>query len=326
MRHRHVLAFMLGKMLPAVVAAAVRCPDAWALAQTYVDALEARLAGPAVHRDLTADDDGLTITAVLALLRSAAPALQYLRALRPADLRTEYVYTLVQILRLLNLLAPSLRAYLINEGEDGHTAGDIIGAAELISAFTGCAGAYLYELLENDNDRAAQLAAGGIATAPGSSTTTQRPALTIDPARLFEGVRSSRASNPDDRDARLVSDFTAHIVREIGNGWVTVLNDSGNGPTTLLTVKGPARPPASNSNTNTQNPAAGTPVPRWDPRTLVTQLLEQTGRWNAVFGGGGSGGYGEMTVGGVGGLGLGRARAGAWEDRWVGDDGFDAWF
>ena len=45
MRHRHVLAFMLGKMLPAVVAAAVRCPDAWALAQTYVDALEARLAG-----------------------------------------------------------------------------------------------------------------------------------------------------------------------------------------------------------------------------------------------------------------------------------------
>ena len=198
-----------------------------------------------------------------------------------------------------------------------------MGAAELISGFTRCAGAYLYELLENDNDRALQLAAGGIATAPGGSTTPQRPALTIDPARLFEGVQSSRPSNPDDRDARLVSDFTAHIVREIGNGWVTVLNDSGNGPTTLLTVKGPARPPASNSNTNTQNPAAGTLVPRWDPRTLVTQLLEQTGRWDAVFGGGG---YGEMAVSGVGGLGLGRARAGAWEDRWVGDDGFDAWF
>ena len=330
MRHRHVLAFMLGKMLPAVVAAAVRCPDAWALAQTYVDALEARLAGPAVHRDLTADDDGLGATAVLALLRSAAPALEFLRALRPADLRTEYVYTLAQILRLLNLLAPSLRAYLINEGADGHAAGDVMRAVELVSGFTRCAGAYLYELLENDHDRAVQRTGGVIATAEGGNTTPQRAALTIDAARLFEGVRLSQQQptpNPDDRDARLVSDFTAHMVREIGNGWVTV---AINGPATLLlTVKGPARPPAaSNPNTTSTQAApasalAGTPVPRWDPRSLAAQLLEQIGRWNAVFGGGGGGGYEETAVSGVAGLGR---RAGTWEDRWGGDDGLDTWF
>lgn len=306
MRHPHVFAFMLGKMLPALVETAVRRPEGgWALAETYVGALERWMGSSAVHREL---GDEVLEAGVPTLLRSAAAGLHHLRGLARDDLRTEHVYTLVQLLKLLNLLAPSIGAFLINQ--DGGSLGvveEITAVIDLISGFTQRAGAYLCALMKG-REKATRQVAGGSTTTTAGTTSPQIPPLIIDPARLFEGVFASPtppSQRPhDDRDAKLVADFVAYMVREIGTAWVTV--PVQNGASTMLTVKGPARP------SSTQ--AGGTLIPSWDPGTLVELLLEQVREWNFAFGG-------------AAGTETERGGGRTWEDRWLDEHGaLNGWF
>ena len=309
MLHPHVFLFMLGKMLPAIVQTAVRKAEGWTLAETYVGAFENWMGRSAVHREL--GDEAMD--GVLTLLKSAAASLRHLQTLEREDLRTEHVYTLIQSLKLLNLLAPSLRAFLINDDGASQTADAIIEVIDPITGFTQRAEAYLYTLVEY-REKAARKVAGGSKSLRGASP--QIPPLTIDPARIFDGVplrpSQQHQSQPDGRDEKLVGDFVTHMVREIDNAWVTVQSGAG----VILTVKGPARPPASS--TQPSGPG-GTPVPSWDPGTLIEQLLEQARAWNYAFG---DGETQSITANGGGGGG-----GGGWEGRWLdGNNGLIGWF
>ncbi len=313
MRHPHVLAFMLGRMLPAVVATAARRADGWALMETYVGALERWVVGndpggdddpgPAVHREICDDTMGRSVPA---LLRSAEAGVRHLRGLAAAgDLCPEHLHTLAQLLRLLNLLAPSVRAYLANcdngnysgdgSGSNGNnwtsqSAEDISRIANSLADFTRVVASYTASLLD------------GPSWSPGrAASVIDAQPFTVNPARLFEGVRSSdprpdpdpvptlHHNNNNSSEQQQIDSFSAHMLREMGSSWVVTSVASGPATfTNVLTVRGPARgggtgPPLA---TQTSSSSGGIPIPSWDARELVGRLWEQARAWNQAFGDG----------------------------------------
>ncbi|RYP51277.1 hypothetical protein DL768_003374 [Monosporascus sp. mg162] len=293
MRHSHVFSFMLGKMFPAVLRTAARRPEGWVLMETYVGALEKWMAGPAVHKEIAEEN----MDNALALLKSADASMRHLKGLDISDLRPEHLYSLIHVLKLLNLLAPSLNAYLINE-PTSLEAGEITKTIDALTSFTGAAGSYISALLERPQPRAEAAATIG--------PREHQPSFTLDPARLFEGiVQSPSHHQPDSPDTELINNFSAYMVRDIGNTWAIVTSPSSNinsGPTmAALTVRGPARPSATQS-----GQGAGTLVPGWGRRTLAKQLREQAWRWNSTWAL--VDGAGEMAD-------MGSSGSGRWEER-----------
>ncbi|RYP58794.1 hypothetical protein DL770_010355 [Monosporascus sp. CRB-9-2] len=295
MRHPHVFSFMLGKMFPAIVRTAARRPEGWVLIETYVGALEKWMAGPAVHKEIAEEN----MDSVLALLKSADASVRHMKGLDITDLRPEHLYSLIHVLKLLNLLAPSLNAYLINE-PTSLEAGEITKTIDALTSFTGAAGSYISALLdERPQPRAEAAAAAG--------PREHQPSFTLAPARLFEGIVQSPSHHQqlDSPDTELINNFSAYMVRDIGDTWAIVSSPSFNtnsGPTmAALTVRGPARPSATQS-----GQGAGTLVPGWGAWTLAKQLREQAWRWNSTWAL--VDGAGEMAD-------MGSSGGGRWEER-----------
>ncbi|RYP09173.1 hypothetical protein DL764_001444 [Monosporascus ibericus] len=271
MRHSHVFSFMLGKMFPAIVRTAARRPEGWVLMETYVGALEKWMAGPAVHKEIAEEN----MENVLALLKSADASVRHLKGLDITDLHPEHLYSLIYVLKLLNLLAPSLDAYLINEPTSPE-AGEITKTIDVLTGFTGAAGSYISALLDERPQPRAEAAAA-------SGPREHQPSFTLNPTRLFEGILQSpshdqQLDSPDPEP----NDFSAYMVRDIGNTWAIITSPSSNvnsGPTmAALTVRGPARPSATQSGQGT-----GTLIPGWGAKTLAKQLREQARRWNSMW-------------------------------------------
>lgn len=331
MQHPHVFSFMLGKMLPAIIRTAVRKPEGWVLIETYVDAFEKWLAGPAVHKEV----DEENMDSALTLLKCIEAGVRHLQSLDITDLHTEHLYTLIQMFKLLNLLGPSLSAYVINN-PTSRNAESITQITSSLAEFSRAAGSYISDLLEG-NRRSSVMDVSG---------TQQQYPFTLDPARLFEGMplaiqerrrdpvldRSSSSSSSSEN----IDSFSAHMLREIGQGWITI--DNNNNGSATLTVKGPATrggPPPSTAST-TSVPATqsglGTPVPRWDAKTLVSRLREEVGAWGRAFGGRETGmglgmgirmnerGWPEQEQDWVRRRGGEKGRkGGTWESRWAGE-------
>ncbi|RYP14016.1 hypothetical protein DL765_006619 [Monosporascus sp. GIB2] len=295
MQHPHVFSFMLGKMFPAIVLTAARRPEGWVLMETYVGALERWMAGPAVHMEIAEENMGN----VLALLKSTDASVRHLKGLDITDLRPEHIYSLINVLKLLNLLAPSISAYLTND-PTSLTAAEITKTIDALTTFTGAAGSYVSGLLDGRPQPRAET------TAAAASPELQR-SFTLDPAQLFEGIIQwpSHNQQPDSPDTELINNFSAYMVRDIGNTWAIVTSPSPNinsGPSmAALTVRGPARPSATQS-----GQGAGTLVPGWDAVTLAKQLREQAQRWNSTWAL--VDGAGEMAD-------MGSSGGGRWEER-----------
>ncbi|KAI1412377.1 Mus7/MMS22 family-domain-containing protein [Hypoxylon sp. FL1857] len=246
MGNPYVFSFTLSQMFPAIIKTALQVPEGWVMLDTYVDALEALLGAPCIHRAFDKEDmDG-----VLVVLESSLAGIKHLQKLDTADLRSEHVYTLIQIIRLLNLLSPSIKAYLINE-PTSQVAMDIIDAVEAVTHFTREASKYLSDLLYKSNQGTA-LGTGQI--------------ITVDPSRLVQGLRTDLFLEPPEH----VSRFVNHMVRDIQDNWVS------DGST--ISVRGPSRV-QGNSSTQT---GQGTVVPRWNTRELVQILNGQFQEWNYV--------------------------------------------
>lgn len=298
MRHPHVFLFMLGTMLPAVIQTAVRKPEGWVLLETYVRVLESWMTGPAVHRELGEE----SMDSILTLLRSAEAGLRHLQGADACDLRPEHLYTLIQLFQLLNFLAPSLDAYLIND--TGSPSAEAINkTATSLASFARVAGSYASELL---------------------ARASSEP-FAVGPARLFAGLPppgdNHHGPNPvsGSDNGSIVNGFSAHMNREIDQSWVTVTANA-NSSSELITVKGPAAAPARGgqqgqlpSATQQQQAGLGTVVPRWDLRTLITQLHEQVTKWNYTF----SGGPEEVAETGEECDWERPRRRGAWESKWA---------
>ncbi|KAI1471640.1 Mus7/MMS22 family-domain-containing protein [Daldinia caldariorum] len=243
----HVYSFMLSKMLPAISKAALQVPTGWIILDTYVSAFEVLLAAPCICREMGRED----AKGFLVFLKITLAGIGQLQTLGAASLHEEHVYTLIRIIQLLNLLSPSLTAYLINEPAS-QEAIDITRVGEAFTNFTREAEKYLSNLLNN----------------LGHRTSSNIEALpTIDSNRLFQGLGGQRASLPLEPDEHITR-FANHMIRDINENWVS------NGST--ISIRGPSR---VQGQTSTQS-GQGTLVPRWDPRRLIQALNRELQEWN----------------------------------------------
>ncbi|KAI1495298.1 Mus7/MMS22 family-domain-containing protein [Biscogniauxia mediterranea] len=242
MGNKYVYSFMLGRMFPAVIRTVSQVPEGWLLLDTYVGAFRAQFMSACIHRDIGRD----SITELLALVEFIVAGIRHIETLEVFELLPEHLHVLAVMVSLLNLVSPSLAAYLINEPAT-QTADDIVRIIDTITRFTRAAGVYLSSMLDE---------------------VTFEHELTVDPNRLFEGIRGLGQDSSLNSDDEYVDRFTKHMVQDIRDNWVT--NGSN------LTVRGPSRPQGPSATQSGQ----GTPVLGWRPRELVRNLNEQVRAWN----------------------------------------------
>ncbi|KAI1780676.1 Mus7/MMS22 family-domain-containing protein [Hypoxylon cercidicola] len=239
MGNSHVLSFVLGRMFPAMIRTAVQTAAGSVLLDTYVSAFETLLTTQCVHRAIGRED----MEGLLVLLRYTLISIRELQVLDVFELRHEHIYAVVQIIRLFNLLSPSLTAYLINE-PTSQLAMEINDAMEAFTSFTRTAAAYLSRLLKES-----------------------RGTITLDPIHLFEGIGVYRTGSASENDEQ-VNRFVNHMVKDINNNWI--LDGS------TINIQGPSRGLGHSATQSGQ----GTAVPRWNARELVRTLQGQVQEWN----------------------------------------------
>ncbi|VBB83781.1 Putative Protein similar to C6B12.02c of Schizosaccharomyces pombe [Podospora comata] len=117
----HVRSFMLEFMLPAVVQAACQEGNSWVLLEVYVTALGGILLpeGPGCARELTGDED---IAHAITLLGSLVKIVKSLSSQTRLDQR----HVLAVLLRLANMLKPSLVCYLYNSANSADELGEVM--------------------------------------------------------------------------------------------------------------------------------------------------------------------------------------------------------
>ncbi|KAI1388503.1 Mus7/MMS22 family-domain-containing protein [Hypoxylon trugodes] len=246
MKNPHVFSFMLSRMFPAIIHAALRSPKGWILLDTYVDAFDAWLSTPAIHRVIGKED----VAGTLMLLESVLAGIDHLQNLDIADLQSEHVYILIQITRLLNLLSPSFTAYLFKD-PNSQLAIDITEGIDSFTDFTRQAGGYLSTLLKR----------------PGRKASSDLgDTITIDPIRLFGGLQRLGMTLSENNEH--VDRFSNHIIRDINDNWVSDASS--------ISVRGPSRAQGQHSTQSGQ----GTPLPKWSERKLVENLNAQLREWN----------------------------------------------
>ncbi|KAI1076535.1 Mus7/MMS22 family-domain-containing protein [Whalleya microplaca] len=247
MGNPYVFSYMLSRIFPAITKTAVQVPEGWVLLDAYVGAFEALLSAPCIHGAIEGDN----MAGLLTLLNCVLVGVQHLGSLDMTELRPEHVHTLTQITRFLNLVSPSLAAYLIND-PSSQRAADIIERIEAFTNFTRTANEYLSTLTDH------------LTYLPLSES---GQAFTVNPNRLFEGIRTFRADLSLERNEH-VDRFAKHMIQDVKDNWVSTQS--------MITVKGPAKPPGHSSTQSGQ----GTPIPRWNARELIQNFNEQLQVWN----------------------------------------------
>lgn len=242
MGNPHVFSFMLSRMLPAIIRAAVRVPDAWLLLEVYVGAVERLLSAACIHREIGKE----SMNDLLALLEFATAGVQYLQGLDVADFKPEHLCTLTQMTKLLNLLGPSLSAFLCLDANSSSPTGEALNKKmDAFTDFTRAANEHLSEVFDTyEKDNAVQL----------------------NSRRLFEGTRHRHPGASLDRTEH-INGFAKHMIEDIQKSWVST--------GTTISVRGPARAPVSSTQSG-----QGTKVPVWDVRRLAVALHKQVKEWN----------------------------------------------
>jgi hypothetical protein len=240
MKHAHVFNFMLSTMLPAIVRTATREPKGWVLLDTYIKAIDARLSSACIHRQIGAD----SIMDILVLHTQVLACAGSLQTRACFEVQDEEIVSLTAMLKILNLLSPSVTAHFINEPASP-IANDFTEVIDELTDFTRTADEYLSGVIRNGD--------------------TERR-LIIERSCLFEGLGITgpkitlQCNEQMDR-------FSSHMIQDIRNNWVT--NES------MMTVKGPLRPQRPSATQSGQ----GTSFPRWERRRLLQSLVEQIKAW-----------------------------------------------
>ncbi|KAI0426974.1 Mus7/MMS22 family-domain-containing protein [Xylaria sp. FL1042] len=245
MKHTHVFDFMLSTMLPAIIRATTHVSKGWVLLDTYVEAMDARLSVGCIHRQI----DGDLMTDILALHTMVLAGAEALQTRASPELRLEEIVSLTAMVKLLNLLSPSVIAYLINQPESP-VANNFTRVIDELTDFTRVADAYLSELVENWDEE---------------NVTIFRP------SRLFAGL-GLLGSETALRYKEQVDRFSTHMIQDIRENWI--LSEA------FITIKGPSR---SQRLTATQS-GQGTPLPKSGARKLLQAFREQLSTWNQAHG------------------------------------------
>ncbi|KAI0914613.1 Mus7/MMS22 family-domain-containing protein [Ustulina deusta] len=242
-KHGRVFDFMLSTMLPAIIRTTTCVSGGWVLLDTYTEAIDARLSSGCIHRQIGRD----LMKDILALHTMVLASAEGLQTRGSPKLQHEDIVSLTAMIKILNLLSPSVTAYLINEPESS-VANDFRHVIDELTDFTRAGDTYLSDLIKNCDEENAMI--------PESD-------------RLFEGLgilgpeTALRYNEQADR-------FSSHMIQDIRNNWV--LGE------TSITIKGPSR----SQRPSATQPGQGTTLPKWEGRKLLQALREQMGTWNYV--------------------------------------------
>ncbi|RYC55795.1 hypothetical protein CHU98_g10412 [Xylaria longipes] len=242
MKHGHVFNFVLGTMLPAIIRTTAQVSEGWVLLDTYIEAVDARLSAPCIHRDI---GDDIMID-ILALHTAALAGVSSLRRRASPELHYQDLLSLTAMIKPLNLLSPSVTAYLINNPQS-QIMNDFNQVIDELTDFTRTADAYLSNLVINYDE--------------------EKPTVLEASNHLFDGLR---ITGPETalRCNQQIDRFSSHMVQDIRNNWVSN-KDS-------ITIKGPSRPQGPSATQTGQ----GTRLPKWSRSDLLQNLREQTSIWN----------------------------------------------
>ncbi|KAI3320600.1 hypothetical protein HD806DRAFT_225290 [Xylariaceae sp. AK1471] len=245
MKHVNVFNFMLSTMLPAIIRTTTRVPAGWILLDTYIRAIDAQLSSACIHRQIGRD----SMVDILALHTMVLAGADSLQTRASPEFRNEDVVSLTAMIKLLNILSPSVTAHLINEPES-RIAKDFTEILDEVTEFTGAADAYLSGLVEHRDGEQASI---------------------IEGSRLFEGLGIPRPERVFPYNEQM-DRFSSHMARDISNNWIS--NE------TTITIKGPSRPQKPSATQSGQ----GISLPRWETRSLFQGLVEQIRTWNHAHG------------------------------------------
>ncbi|KAI0445677.1 Mus7/MMS22 family-domain-containing protein [Xylaria telfairii] len=242
MKHGHVFNFVLGTMLPAIVTTTAQVYEGWVLLNTYIEAIDARLSAPCIHRDI-GEDIMMEILALYTIVLAGISSLRTRASPRP---RNEDLLSLTAMIKILNLVSPSVIAYLINAPQS-QIANDFNRVIDELTDFTRTADTFLSDVVTNYDEK-------------------QLTSIEAN-SYLFDGLGTTGTESVPRRNEQ-IDRFSSHMIQDIRNNWV--LNENS------ITIKGPSRP---------QKPSAtqigqGTPLSQWNRRDLLQNLREQTGTWN----------------------------------------------
>ncbi|KAK8862653.1 Mus7/MMS22 family-domain-containing protein [Apiospora arundinis] len=260
MKNVYIMSFMLSHMIPAIIRTAVKKAEGWVILDIYVRALEQWFEADCIHREFGEEAMG----GLLALLEFVYTDIQLLQRMEVA-LGPERLHTLTQMTKMLNLMSPSMTAFLFNESQSS-MARDLRAAIGAFTEYTRAAGEYLAGVLKTKKVGSSR------GTTTDSNTETDAAVLVpvqIDPVFLFEGVQFTSSSSALGSNEHINS-FSRHITEDITKSWEV----SGS----TLTIRGPKRPAGDISTQSAQ----GTPVPKWNTRRLAEGLLEELKQWNSV--------------------------------------------
>lgn len=241
MEHLHVFNFMLSTMLPAIIKTTSQVSHSWVLLDTYIEAVDARLSSACIHRQI----DGGIMTDILALHTMVLAGIGNLQTRAYSELRNEDIVSLTAMIKIVNLLSPSVTAYLINEPESLLARG-LIQAIDELTGFACAADECLSDLVRNTDE--------------GDTTM-------LESRRLFDDLAIPEPRWALQRNMQ-IDQFSNHMIQDIRSNWISTES--------YITVKAPS--PATRPS-GTQS-GQGTPLPKWERREVLENLREQIRTWN----------------------------------------------
>ncbi|PTB61693.1 hypothetical protein BBK36DRAFT_1131183, partial [Trichoderma citrinoviride] len=146
MKHKSILAFVLGKMLPAILGVSFLDSSSFALLDVYTEALHRLLRGPILPRQLGSDD----LPYVIVTIRAIVEGMRIMRRRREI-LTTSQLHILRQALVISNSLWPSLLVVTAERPGDPCLR-DIASVMRQIASFATVAQGYLHDLTEMESD------------------------------------------------------------------------------------------------------------------------------------------------------------------------------
>ncbi|KAI0202541.1 Mus7/MMS22 family-domain-containing protein [Astrocystis sublimbata] len=252
MNNTQVFNFMLSTMLPAIIRVTAQIPEGWLLLNTYVEAIDAQLSELCIHREIGDD----VMSDVLALYTIILTSVGSLRTRVSPELRGLDILSLTSMVQILNLLSPSVTAYILNNPRSP-IRNYFSQVIDEITDFTRTASVSLSDLIAHCDE--------------------EQPREFETDADLFDGLG---ITGPETtlRCNEQINRFANHMTQDIRNNWVS--------SKAFITIKGPTRPQTqAQTQTQTMRPSAtqtgqGTPLPKWSRRELLQNLGEQIRAWN----------------------------------------------
>ncbi|KAI0192711.1 Mus7/MMS22 family-domain-containing protein [Xylaria flabelliformis] len=241
MKHGQVFNFVLNTMLPAIIRTTAQVSEGWVLLCTYIEAIDAQLSASCIHRDIGED----IMMDILVLHTIVLASISSMRTRASPKLQHQDLLSLTAMIKILNLLSPSVTAYLSNNPQS-QVMNDFNRVIDEITDFTRTADVHLSDLVTNCDEEPTANEAG---------------------SQLFGGLGITGPETAAQYNGHIVR-FSSHMAQDIRNNWISN-KDS-------ITIRGPSRPQKPSATQTGQ----GTPQPKWSKRELLQNLREQTRTWN----------------------------------------------